>query len=41
MEKLKIYAIPIAALLILLAYWLFVRPMLANQASETPAATKK
>jgi hypothetical protein len=41
MEKLKIYAIPIAGVLILLAYWLIVRPMLTNSTVETEASTKK
>jgi flagellar biosynthesis/type III secretory pathway M-ring protein FliF/YscJ len=41
MDKLKIYAMPIAALLILLAYWLVVRPMLANQTADGSAQTKK
>ncbi|MFV8749895.1 hypothetical protein ACNOYE_05055 [Nannocystaceae bacterium ST9] len=34
MDKLKTYAIPIVGVLLLLAYWLVVRPMLAEQAAE-------
>jgi hypothetical protein len=44
MDKLKTYAIPIVGLLLLLAYWLVVRPMLAEQAEhdgKAHEATKK
>lgn len=41
MDKLRIYAIPIVGVLILLAYWLVVRPMIADENGDTKAQTKK
>lgn len=40
MDKLKTYAIPLVGLVVLLAYWFVVRPMLAEQAVVEPSSTK-
>lgn len=40
MDKLKTYAIPLVGLVVLLAYWFVVRPMLAEQAASDTSSTK-
>jgi purine-cytosine permease-like protein len=39
MDKLKTYAIPLLGLLVFLAYWFVVRPMLAEDTSSSSKAS--